>query len=155
MGSPTVRHLSVNRDFRKTCATQATNRYVKAPVSHTQNSPADNLQLVHLLTTNPAAALPAIFSTSVSPQKLAFQMGRQNNSWTCGGLNDQVYIENERTGRINLISLTEQSPCNKRQRSFSELYVSKEDIDKKACCIDRDGHFDFEALLPAVYWKHK
>ena len=154
MGSST-RHLSVNRDFRKTCATLATNRFVKAPMGHTQNSAADNLQLVHLLTTNPAAALPAIFSTSASPQKLAFQMSRQNNSWTCGGLIDQVYIENERTGRINLISLSEQSPSSKRQCSFSELYVSKEDIDKKACCIDGDGHFDFEALLPAVYWKHK
>ena len=155
MGSSTcTRHLSVNRDFRKTCATLGTNRYVKAPMGHAQNSAADNLQLVHLLTTNPAAALPAIFSTSVSPQKLAFQMSRQNNSWTCGGLNDQVYIENERTGRISL-ALSEQSPRSKRQCSFSELYVSKEDIDKKACCIDGDGHFDFEALLPAVYWKHK
>ena len=152
MGSFT-RHLSVNRDFRKTCATLATNRYVKAPMGRAQNSAADNLQLVHLLTTNPAAALPAIFSTSASPQKLAFQMSRQNNSWTCGGLNDQVYIENERTGRINLISA--QSPRSKRQCSFSELYVSKEDIEKKACCIDGHGHFDFEALLPAVYWKHK
>ena len=126
--------------------------YNKQPVRVGNSQSSDNnLQLVHLLTTNPAAALPAIFPTSGSPQKVFTRQtchvtrpsvvsnhgsnswrGGANNSWAAGIMSEKVPF--------------------RRQRSFSELYVSKEDIDKKACCIDKEGNFDFEALLPVVYW---
>ena len=124
----------------------------------------NNLQLVHLLTTNPAAALPAFFpATRTSTQNVyarqPLQMTRprtenfNTSSWRRGETNstgirdfDKIHA-NPWTASL----MSEKLPF-RRQRSFSELYVSKEDIEKKACCIDRDGYFDFEVLLPAVYW---
>ena len=122
----------------------------------------NNLQLVHLLTTNPAAALPAIFPTSGTPQKVyagqGFQMTRPRiSNWRCGANNQraniQGAIDNERmiANSWTASIMSERGPF-RRERSFSELYVSKEEIDKKACCIDMEGNFDFEALLPVVYW---
>lgn len=126
--------------------------YNKQPVrvgnSHSNDN---NLQLVHLLTTNPAAALPAIFPATGSPQKVFARQtchvtrprmsnhghnswrGGANNSWAASIMNEKIPF--------------------RRQRSFSELYVSKEDFNKNACCIDKEGNFDFEALLPVVYWR--
>lgn len=124
----------------------------------------NNLQLVHLLTTNPAAALPAFFpATRTSNQKVytrqPMQMTRpraencNTSSWRRGETDsarirdfDKIHV-NSWTANF----MSEKLPF-RRQRSFSELYVSQEDIEKKACCIDRDGYFDFEVLLPAVYW---
>lgn len=138
--------------------------YIKEPVGIGQTHNGDNnLQLVHLLTTNPAAALPAIFPARGSSQKVfprrTFQLNRPgrmsniNNSFR-GGVNnygvresDQI-IANSWTANV----MSERLPF-RRQRSFSELYVSKEEIDKKGCCIDKDGNFDFDSLLPVVYWR--
>ena len=115
----------------------------------------NNLHLVHLLTTNPAAALPAIFPARGSSQKVfprrTFQLNRSrmsgaNNSYR-GCYSSQV-VENSCTANI----LNERVPF-RRQRSFSELYASKEEIDQKGCCIDKEGNFDFDALLPVVYWR--
>ena len=165
--NPSVENFSgLNGGTRKTCAT-ATEHYIKGSTGHAQNSD-NNLQLVHLLTTNPAAALPAIFPGNGSNQKFyshgrqrAFQMSRPrissqaNNSWRCGLSdhvigNEQIKVANSWTATI----MSERVPF-RRERSFSELYICKEDMDKKACCIDKDGNFDFQALLPALYWKPK
>lgn len=115
----------------------------------------NNLHLVHLLSTNPAAALPAIFPTRGGAQKVfprrTFQLNRSrmpsaNNSYR-GSYSEQI-AENSWTANI----LNERAPF-KRQRSFSELYASKEEIDQKGRCIDKEGNFDFDALLPVVYWR--
>ena len=115
----------------------------------------NNLHLVHLLTTNPAAALPAIFPARGSSQKVlprrTFQLNRSrmpsaNNSYR-SSYSSQI-VENSWTANI----LNERVPF-RRQRSFSELYASKEEIDQKGCCIDKEGNFDFDALLPVVYWR--
>ena len=115
----------------------------------------NNFQLVHLLTTNPAAALPAIFPARGSAQKVfsrrSFQLNRSripsaNNSYR-GSYSDQI-VENSWTANI----LNETVPFT-TQCSFSELYASKEEIDQKGCCIDKEGNFDFKALLPVVYWR--
>lgn len=115
----------------------------------------NNLHLVHLLSTNPAAALPAIFPTRGGAQKVfprrTFQLNRSrmpsaNNSYR-GSYSEQI-AENSWTANI----LNERA-LFKRQRSFSELYASKEEIDQKGRCIDKEGNFDFDALLPVVYWR--
>lgn len=115
----------------------------------------NNLHLVHLLTTNPAAALPAIFPSRGGAQKVfprrtcqlnRSRMPNANNSYR-GSCSDQI-VENSWTANI----LNERVPF-KRQRSFSELYASKEEIDQKGRCIDKEGNFDFDALLPVVYWR--
>lgn len=148
---------------RKTCS-GGTDHYMKGlmrgGVGHAHNSD-NNLQLVHLLTTNPAAALPAIFPASGSSQKVyahqAFQRPRISHAhgslWR-GEVNNHGVLDSDQIPANSWTAsiMSERMPF-RRQRSFSELYLSKEDLDKKACCIDIEGNFDFEALLPAVYWK--
>lgn len=133
-------------------------------MGHAHNTPENNLQLVHLLTTNPAAALPTIFPTNGSPQKVfarqSFHVtrprsGNGSNSWR-GSESNRTVIDYEQTlAKCFTMGVMNQKAPLKRQRSFTELYVSKEDLDNKACCIDKEGNFDFEALLPAVYWKQE
>ena len=74
------------------------------------------------------------------------RMPNANNSYR-GSYSDQI-VENSWTANV----LNERVPF-KRQRSFSELYASKEEIDQKGRCIDKEGNFDFDALLPVVYWR--
>lgn len=153
-------------DTKNTCNTGTPGHYVRSSVRFGNAHKIDNnLQLVHLLTTNPAAALPAIFPTTGSPQKVyarqGFQMTRPritNNNWRGGannhGANNQGALDNERMiANSWTASIMNERVLFRRERSFSELYVSKEEIDKKACCIDMEGNFDFEAILPVVYWK--
>ena len=135
--------------------------YNKEPTRIGQTLNGDNnLQLVHLLTTNPAAALPAIFTGRGGSQKVfprrTFQMNRAgrmssvNHSYrgsVCNNYGDQI-VANSWTASL----MSEKMPFRK-QRSFSELYASKEEIEKKGCCIDKEGNFNFEALLPVVYWR--
>ena len=133
-----------------------------ARIGQTHNGD-NNLQLVHLLTTNPAAALPAIFPARGSLQKdfprRTFQLNRPgrmsvaNNSFR-GGANNYRFLESDQIIANSWTAnvMNERVPF-RRQRSFSELYVSKEEIDKKGCCIDKEGNFDFDSLLPVVYWR--
>ena len=130
-------------------------------VRHAHNSD-NNLQLVHLLTTNPAAALPAFFPANRNAQKVFARQslhmtrprtGNGSTSWRGDTKNSAIHELDQLHANSWTASLMSEKIPFRRKRSFSELYVSKEDIDKKACCIDKNGYFDFEVLLPAVYWK--
>ena len=162
---PSLGNLTTPKEVvRKPCNQRGGDHsYIKEPthIGHTQNGD-NNLQLVHLLTTNPAAALPAIFPASGSQQKVyarqTFHLNRPrissiSNSYR-GVVSNHRVVDGERimVNSWTASVINERVPL-RRQRSFSELYASKEEIDKKACCVDREGNFNFDALLPAVYWR--
>lgn len=137
--------------------------YIKDPVheGHAQHGD-NNLQLVHLLTTNPAAALPAIFPGSGNQSQVNFRPKyRFLNCPRISSASNSYRWENNYSvldGRRIMVNTWAVNKMNERvplgsQRSFSELYVSKEEMDKKACCLDNEGNFNFDALLPAVYWR--
>ena len=130
--------------------------------AHVQNND-HNLHLVHLLTTNPAAALPAIFPSSGNcarpyPRQV-FRVARPHRLSNTSNVGCRAIPERYMSREQFLANSWEASvmndlaPAARRRRCFSELYASKEDMDKIACCTDNDGNFNFEALLPAVYWK--
>ncbi|KAJ7386535.1 hypothetical protein OS493_008671 [Desmophyllum pertusum] len=155
---------TVNGGGRKPCNTGSDHSYVKGPMHIGHKHSADNnLHLVHLLTTNPAAALPAIFPASGSSQKVYARQGFHltrprmsgaNNGYRGGHVTNYGVLDSDQIMANSWIAsvMSERVSC-RRQRSFSELYVSKEEIDKKACCIDNEGNFDFDTLLPVVYWR--
>lgn len=137
--------------------------YIKRPVRNAHAHSGDNnLHLVHLLTTNPAAALTAIFpargnSPKVFPRR-TFQLNRPrmpsaNNSYRGSVNNYGVLYSDQTVANSWTANVLNDSVPFRRQRSFSELYASKEEIDQKGCCIDKEGNFDFDALLPVVYWR--
>lgn len=137
--------------FNNSLALSHTTRPLQATQAYGHDT---NLHLVHLLTTNPAAALPAIFHRGGVSDYDSNEVNM--NSTQTGGL---YYPTCTRTSQqsTSLIRGTPTTPRVlpplKRQRSFSELYATREEIEKKSICIDEKGNFDFEALLPAVYWK--
>lgn len=121
-------------------------------------------QLLQLLAQNPSAALKIFKFTSPSDEKphpVQIYKGRRakctpriNNKLSfqsppkapCSSV--RVYclppkFENSRT-----ISETSQKPANPRN-----MHLLSEEIELKSKCVDDLGNFDFDALLPAIYWK--
>lgn len=137
--------------------------YIKDPLDEGHTQHGDNsLQLVHLLTANPAAALPAIFPGSGNQRQVHAPLTHQClNRQRISSANNSYRGENNYSGRdVGRIMMNtwtahvmDQRVPHRNQHSSSELYVSKEEMDEKACCLDNKGNFDFDALLPAVYWR--
>ena len=111
---------------------------------------SDGFHLMHLLTTNPAAALPPIFPSNIHTEHISYKvlsLGR--------GGNTAVYPESFLTPIHDTCKMSgheESGELVKKQRSYSELYATKEEMDQIGNCGGGEGEeFDFTALLPADY----
>ena len=108
-----------------------------------------NFRLVRLLTTNPAAALPAIFSPSGKYEQRKIRMLPREHR----------IIQQPHTGIYPIPMSHDILPTPDGQfvfsllpllpdKSYPSLFATEEEIEKKGSCSDDAGYFDFEAILP-------
>lgn len=130
-------HRTVKQNVTPACVPQRQQK---------QHSGENNLRLVRLLTTNPAAALPAIFTPSGKYEQRRIRMlpreHRTAPSQTHQPHHGYFQVRHFQEGQflVGLPLLPE--------KSYPGLYASEEEIENKGSCCDRQGYFDLEAILP-------
>ena len=113
-----------------------------------------NFQLVRLLTTNPAAALPAIFSPSGKYEQRRAKMAPSREQRTASVQTQQPHgfvqvpfnaaahnVIRTAAGQF-FVSLPVQT------ENYPYLYATEDEIKKKGSCCDTLGYFDLESILP-------
>lgn len=112
---------------------------------------SENFHLMHLLTTNPAAALPPLFPRSIQAEHIPgykFLTLR-------GGENTVTIPETFLTPSPDTFKITgykDTGDSMKNPWNRSQLYATEEEIQQKGNCWGGEGkEFDFDALLPADY----
>lgn len=117
-------------------------------------------QLLQLLAKNPSAALRVFKLTSTVDEPIqATYKGRRPraiNRVNC----EPGYFPPPQYTKVRICCLptkyniTSTIPsARRRQVTDKYMCLSKEELESKAKCVDDLGHFNFDAILPAVYWK--
>lgn len=120
-----------------------------------KNKGDQNFQLVRLLTTNPAAALPAIFTPSgkyeqrrakvtgqIRGQVSAPVQTHQPHGFVQVPLNAAAHnVIRTATGQF-FVSLPVHT------ESYPYLYATEDEMQQKGSCTDSSGYFDLDSILP-------
>lgn len=109
---------------------------------HQKYCSENNLRLVRLLTTNPAAGLPAIFSPSGKYEQRRIRVISREHRIAPAQAHQGFYPVPHFQDPI-LVGL----PLLP-EKSYPELYASEEEIQKKGSCCDEQGLFDLQSILP-------
>lgn len=116
-----------------------------------KNKSDQNFQLVRLLTTNPAAALPAIFSPSgkyeqrrakIREQTTAPVQTQQPHGFVQVPFNAAAHNVIRTAAGQFFVSLPVHT------ESYPYLYATEDEIKKKGSCCDTLGYFDLQSILP-------
>ena len=116
------------------------------------NCGENNFRLVRLLTTNPAAALPAIFSPSGKYEQRRIRMLPREHRIA------PVHTQQPHRGffQVPLAHDFISTPDGQflvglpllPEKSYPGLYATEEEIEKKGSCSDDSGLFHLDAILP-------
>lgn len=115
-------------------------------------------QLLQFLAKNPSAALRVFKLTSPADEPTpSIYKGRrprainrvdfEPNFWPLHYTKVRVYCLPPNRSTTSLIQ-----PDKAKNKDMS---LNKEEMESKAKCVDDLGYFDFDAILPAVYWKNR
>lgn len=121
-------------------------------------------QLLQLLAKNPSAALKVFTFNSPNDEKLPVQTYKGRRPKLTPRINtESIFLSPPQAqyGKMRIYCLphtfnTSQTileTLQKPRKSNHDALLSKEDIELKSKCVDDLGNFDFEAILPAAYWK--
>ena len=140
-----VQRLYADHSYEK-----AANTMYSQEIAGINKITSDNFHLMHLLTTNPAAALPPLFTSSLHTEHMSSYKFLTLERRTSTIVYPETFLtpldtfQTTRNGdRGDLVK----SPYN-----VSQLFATEEEIEKKGTCWGGEGKdFDFEALLPANY----
>ena len=113
------------------------------------NTGEHNFQLVRLLTTNPAAALPAIFTPSGKYEQRRAKTVRSTPVHT---QQPRGFVQVPFNAGHNVIRTAQGqfyvSLPVQTEESYPYLYATEEEIEKKGSCCDELGCFDLQSILP-------
>lgn len=120
-------------------------------------------QLLQLLARNPSAALKKLKFSSPDEERSSrvhTYKGRrpklcQNVTKDCRvpAPTRPVQIYYCLSPKMSYSRTTADNQRTKSKKLNTETLLSYEDIELKSKCVDKLGNFNFEALLPAIYWK--
>ena len=122
---------------------------------------SDCTQLLQLLARNPSAALKVFKFTSPSDEKPPVQSYKGRRPKFTPRMSRELGLHSPQCGNVRIYCLppkfnssrTNVEILEKAKKLNKALLLSKEEIEMKSKCVDDLGNFNFDAILPAVYWK--
>jgi len=98
----------------------------------------NNLRLVRLLTTNPAAGLPAIFSPSGKYEQRRIRPREHRITPVQQGFYPIPHFQEQFLVGLPVLP----------EKNYPGLYASDEEMQHKGSCLDEQGLFDLHSILP-------
>ena len=122
---------------------------------------SDCTQLLQLLARNPSAALKVFKFTSPNDEKPPVQSYKGRRPKFTPTMSPELSLHSPQYSNVRICCLppkfnssrTNQEILQKTRKLNKALLLSKEEIEVKSKCVDVLGNFNFDAILPAVYWK--
>lgn len=139
-----------------------------SPRQHTSTSPdsSDCTQLLQLLARNPSAALKVFKFNSPNDEKPPAQSYRGRRPKCTPRINVELNESSLQSppqaqySKVRIYCLPHKFSDSqtiletlRKPKKSNDVLLSKEEIELKSKCVDDFGNFNFEAILPAVYWK--
>lgn len=120
-------------------------------------------QLLQLLARNPCAALKVFKFTSPSDETpVQSYKGRRPKCSPRINYESSLHSPPEvQCSKVRIYCLPQKfnssrtilETLQKPKKTNNAILLSKEEIELKSKCVDDLGNFNFDAILPAVYWK--
>jgi hypothetical protein len=122
---------------------------------------SDCTQLLQLLARNPSAALKVFKFTSPNEEKSPVQSYKGRRPKLIPRMSPESGLHSPQYSNVRIYCLPPKpnssrrnpEPLVKTKKLNKAILLSKEEIEMKSKCVDDFGNFDFNAILPAVYWK--
>ena len=137
-----------------------------SPRQKTSMSPdgSECTQLLQLLARNPSAALEVFKFNSPNDEKPPVQSYKGRRPKFTPRITAESCLQSPHPTQYSKVriyclphkfssSQTILETLRKQKKSNYDVLLSNEEIELKSKCVDDYGNFNFEAILPAVYWK--